>query len=118
MTPSIGIAKLNGSSAKNPKASVAGSSQVGRFGWRNAAHKSRISLAVSRHSRKILRMPSSIGVYSLFRPRSADVVHTCSSLENLHRQADAEAEVEVWAEIHAGLVNSRAEFRLLGKKGA
>src|SRR5260370_10824215 len=59
--PKTGIAKLKGSKAKNPKARVAGSSQVGRFGWRNATHKRRISLPVSRHNLKILRIISSLG---------------------------------------------------------
>jgi hypothetical protein len=66
MTPKIGMAKLKGSKAKKPKASVAGKSQVGRFGWRSAVHRSRMSLPVSRHSRNILRMRSSGVVAHLF----------------------------------------------------
>jgi hypothetical protein len=73
-TPNAGMAKLKGSKAKNPKASVAGRSQVGRFGWRNAAHKSRASLPASRHSLKILRMVSSVVVGDSFGPRSMNEV--------------------------------------------
>jgi hypothetical protein len=68
ITPKTGIAKLKGSNAKNPNASVAGSSQLGLFGWRNATHRSRRSLPVSRQSLKILRMPPSI-VASRVGPR-------------------------------------------------
>jgi hypothetical protein len=55
-TPNTGIAKLKGSKAKNPNARVAGNSQVGRFGWHIAAHRSRRSLPANRQSLKILRM--------------------------------------------------------------
>jgi hypothetical protein len=60
-TPNIGIAKLKGSKAKNPKASVAGSSQVGRFGCLSACHRSRRSLRLIRHILNILRIVSSLG---------------------------------------------------------
>jgi hypothetical protein len=73
-TPNIGIAKLKGSKAKNPKASVAGSSQVGRFGCRSASHTSRRSLLLIRHSLNILRMMYSLGFACLVRLRALKVV--------------------------------------------
>jgi hypothetical protein len=60
-TPNIGMAKLKGSKARKPKASVAGSSHVGRFGCRSAVHNSRRSLRLIRHSLNILRIMSSLG---------------------------------------------------------
>jgi hypothetical protein len=59
--PNTGIAKLKGSKAKKPKASVAGSNQVGRFGCRSASHSSRRSFPLIRHSLNILRIMSSLG---------------------------------------------------------
>src|ERR1700733_15713738 len=55
------MAKLKGSNAKNAKARVAGSSQVGRFGCRSASHTSRRSLRLIRQTFNILRIMPSLG---------------------------------------------------------
>lgn len=73
-TPNTGIEKLRGSRAKNPKASVAHSSQVGRFGCRSASHTSRRSLRLIRHSLNILRIMPSRGPAYYVRLRALKVV--------------------------------------------
>jgi hypothetical protein len=81
ITPNTGIAKLKGSKAKNPKASVAGRSQLGRFGCRKATHTSQRSLRLVRHSLNILRIISSPGMpYLYFRRRPLKVVQCGSRL--------------------------------------